>query len=538
RIALLGAIALTPHLFTYLEKGQMVPAIIHAFTLALWFSSLLISEKQHFLAAKITIIGASILNTIITVSFLGFASGEHFAFLLFTLGAAMMFDPVTERKPLYFTILAIGSALVLMVSVKFDPFGLHTNSPAPGVDYLFNLFLSFVLVALFGLHFQNVSNQQADGLILQARQEMEAAFDHSYDAIFLADPETGIILSANRRTEELFQGGRSELIDHQLEKLFRLRRDRHFILKTTARLRKGERWTEEEKFAKIGKGWFWGNVAYTIIKAGEDERLMVRITDVTQAKQNQFELERAKHLAESANIAKANFFANMSHEIRTPINGIIGLSGLMYDIYPDDNDLQEYSKLIQVSGERLLRTLDSVLALSQLEAATSSISWKIVPLAEVCTPVAHAYQEEADAKGLTLNMNVPANISLQTDPDWLSRVLDHLFSNAIKFTESGSVTIDATVNNNGTIPRIELIVSDTGIGMGEKFIKEKLFKKFAQESEGLDRNFEGAGLGLSIVKRIVEILGGDIEVFSEQQLGTTFMIILPQVQHELPSLLS
>lgn len=537
RIAFIGAVFLSPYLVTYIEDEHFLPAILHAMTLACWFGVLLASEKGYFLRAKLMLIGASVVNTMLTVSFLGYSSGEHFAFLLFTLGAAMVFDPVKEKKVLLIMMGIIASGLIFMIAFKLDPLGIHGNDRTPNPEYLGSLFFSFVLVALFGLHFQNVSNQQADGLIIQAKQEMEAAFDHSYDAIFLVNPETGAINSANRRAEELFDADRDALLSANLPSLFRKSRDRDFILRTTMRLRDGETWTKEEKFKKFNQGWFWGNVAYTLIKAGEDERLMVRITDVTTAKQTQFELERSKNLAEGANIAKANFLANMSHEIRTPINGIIGLSSLILDLYEGDQELNEFSGLIKVSGERLLRTLDSVLALSQLESSTNSLNWSILDLHECCTPIIQKYEEEAQAKGITLRCEVNPGISLQTDHGWFVKVLDHLTSNAIKFTKIGGVTVSATVNRNFDLPKVELMVSDTGIGMSETFIKEKLFKKFAQESEGLDRNFEGAGLGLSIAKRIIEILGGEIEVFSEQHAGTTFRVILPQVQHELPSLL-
>lgn len=537
RIAFIGAVFLSPYLVTYLKEDHFLPAILHALTLAAWFSTLLLSGRGLYLSAKFMLIGASVVNTMLTVSFLGYSSGEHFAFLLFTLGAAMVFDPVRERKALYVMMGIIASGLLIMIAFKLDPLGIHGTGRSPHPAYLFSLFFSFLIIALFGLHFQNVSNQQADGLITQAKQEMEAAFDHSYDAIFLVDAETGQIMSANKRSEELFESGKEILQNHTLPSLFRKKRNKDFIQITTFRLRKGETWTQEEKFIKLNGGWFWGNVAYTVIKAGEEERLMVRITDVTEAKQTQFELERSKNLAEGANIAKANFLANMSHEIRTPINGIIGLSSLIVDLYEEDEDLQEYSSLIKVSGERLLRTLDSVLALSQLESSTSSLTWETLNLREVTTSVIEKYTTEAEDKGLRIICEVSEDISLQTDRAWLIKVLDHLTSNAIKFTHEGQVQLRAKVDTTEHLPMIELSVTDSGIGMSESFIQEKLFKKFAQESEGLDRNFEGAGLGLSIVNRIIEILGGRINVTSRQGEGTTFRVILPQVQHELPSLL-
>lgn len=235
-----------------------------------------------------------------------------------------------------------------------------------------------------------------------------------------------------------------------------------------------------------------------------------------------------KKRARSDEIVKANFLANISHEIRTPINGIIGLSSLILDLYEEDDELNEFSSLIKVSGERLLRTLDSILALSQLESSINSLNWSILNLKNTCEPIVAKYQEEAYEKGIVLKCEINEAISLQTDHGWFVKVLDHITSNAIKFTNNGGVTVSGALNQNPEVPRVELLVTDTGIGMSEAFIKEKLFNKFTQESEGLNRNFEGAGLGLSIAKRIIEILGGEITVTSIQNQGTTFKVSIPE----------
>lgn len=538
RIALLAGLFLMPHIITYLDRGLVMPAIIQALTTGTLFSAILLSERRHFLLAKITLVMVSALNTLVTISYLGFTSGEHFAFLLITLGAAMMFDPEDERKALYSLLAFLGLCLLGLAAVNFDPLNRHPESMHPELPYVFNLFVSYLIVTFFGLHFQKISNRQADGLITQAKREMEAAFDQSYDAIFLVDPDTGYILSANRRAGEIFEGSRTALKEMSLEQLFRIRPMDDFMERTTGRLRRGERWTLEEKFKKLKNGWFWGNVAYTFTQIGEEERLLVRITDVTEAKMAEFELLRSKNLAESANIAKANFMDNMSHEIRTPINGIIGLSQILAGDLSKRKELLQYTKLIEESGHRLLRTLSSLLEMSQLESSISSLDWQIKEVHEEVPDFVEHYRQEADNKGLGLECKIPTGMRLQTDWEWLQKVLDHLISNAIKFTKHGQVSIEAQyLKGKGRVRNIMIEVADTGIGMSPQFLQEKLFQKFSQESEGLDRNYEGAGLGLSIVKRIVEILGGEILVESEQGIGSRFRVILPEVQHELPSLL-
>ena len=148
---------------------------------------------------------------------------------------------------------------------------------------------------------------------------------------------------------------------------------------------------------------FWGNVAFTYVRYGETTRLLIRITDITKKKQQEQELIRAKNIAESATIAKAYFLNNMSHEIRTPINGVIGLAEIIQQEY-EEEELKMYADLMLESGQRLLRTISSILDLTKLESPEYEIKFREVCLNKMLEEVAANFKEEAQEKGIELHI--------------------------------------------------------------------------------------------------------------------------------------
>ena len=235
------------------------------------------------------------------------------------------------------------------------------------------------------------------------------------------------------------------------------------------------------------------------------------------------ELQSAKDLAEEMNRLKTNFLSNMSHEIRTPINGILGLSQVI-EMETDSNEIRNYVQLQQQSGHRLLNTITSILDLSRIEAQQNQLKLKIIDVNQLVQECVLPLEGLARSKSIGFTF-IPSSARLQclSDETMLYQVINNIVGNAIKFTEKGDVSISTQVRN-GT--HVCIAVKDTGIGISEEFMP-RIFNSFEQESAGRSRSHEGSGLGLSISKKYIELLEGEITVESAKKTGSTFEIILP-----------
>ena len=238
------------------------------------------------------------------------------------------------------------------------------------------------------------------------------------------------------------------------------------------------------------------------------------------------ELRRAKEMAEEMNRLKTNFLSNMSHEIRTPINGILGISQVI-ELESKEETIRQYVRLQKKSGRRLLDTINSILSLSRIEAQKEMLLLSVVDMNKVVHESATSLEELAKYKGLRFKVNEHTEeVLCLSDETMLYQVVHNIVGNAIKFTEEGEVNIIVSIcpQNN-----VSIRVSDTGIGISKEFLP-KVFNPFEQESMGHSRGYEGSGLGLSISKKYIELLGGEISVESEKNKGSSFEILLPRYQ--------
>ena len=238
------------------------------------------------------------------------------------------------------------------------------------------------------------------------------------------------------------------------------------------------------------------------------------------------ELLVAKEKAEEMNRLKDSFLANMSHEIRTPINGILGITQIIEE-EAVDLKMKEYTVLLKKSGMRLLDTLTSILELAELESEKTVLQLSPICVNGLIRESMASIKELAEEKGIPLTYKSgEANLVCLGDHVLLQQMMHRIFSNAIKFTEEGEITVEASryqVDHRF----ISVKVMDTGVGISEEFIP-RLFQPFVQESSGQSRQFEGSGLGLSIAKKYMELIGGEILVKSKKGVGSTFEMLLPQ----------
>ena len=242
----------------------------------------------------------------------------------------------------------------------------------------------------------------------------------------------------------------------------------------------------------------------------------------------QKELTIAKQAAESAMMAKGEFLATMSHEIRTPLNGIIPMLDIMMSVKlaPDHHDI---IRTAYTSARQMLRIVDDILDYSKLEANKLQLETTSFNLREVCDSIIMLMDKPAESKGLRLNLQLDSNVRLPVrgDPVRLRQVLTNLVSNALKFTERGSVTLHiARRGETRTQHELRIEVRDTGIGISAQGVQQ-LFRPFSQADASTTRLYGGTGLGLVICKRIVDLMGGTIGVDSETGRGSTFWVDLP-----------
>jgi PAS domain S-box-containing protein len=245
--------------------------------------------------------------------------------------------------------------------------------------------------------------------------------------------------------------------------------------------------------------------------------------EIAERRQAEEALKEAKEAAEAANRAKSTFLANMSHEIRTPLTGIMGLSDILGRKIATEH--QRYAHLITSSGKRLMETLNSVLDFARLEADQVHLTPDAFDLAAFVRETVQITEPVAQQQELYLTCDVPDRLPVRLDKGAIDRILSNLIGNALKFTDEGGVIVRLAPTSDD---RLRLVVSDTGIGIADQFLP-RLFDEFQQESTGTARSHEGSGLGLSIVRRLVELMDGTIAVESPDDGGTTFTITLPRV---------
>ncbi|MEJ2904428.1 response regulator [Pedobacter panaciterrae] len=237
----------------------------------------------------------------------------------------------------------------------------------------------------------------------------------------------------------------------------------------------------------------------------------------------QKELIKAKEEAEQGKRIKENFLANMSHEIRTPINGIIGLAHLLERTTLTEEQ-REMISLLEISSSSLLGVINDILDLSKIEAGKFRINRTPTDIQNVCNSVINLLRIRAKEKKLNLEMELAPELPVHVLADSLrlNQILMNLIGNAIKFTSQGSVTLRVEIlNSKGNNIQVKFSVIDTGIGIASENI-EKIFETFEQADEQTTVKFGGTGLGLSIVKNLAKLKGGYLEVFSEENKGSTF----------------
>ncbi len=379
-------------------------------------------------------------------------------------------------------------------------------------------------IAWMSRHRDVTGPKRTEDTIRQGLTFLDSIIENMPVSVLVKDAEHLCYVRCNRAAEALFDVRRDDLLGQNAGKLVAAEEAKRTVQKDREVLSTGVPLDEEETLLIQGKAPRTLRTRRVPLfdDDGRPAYVLVISEDVTEQKQTEIELVGARNRAEEASRLKSAFLANMSHEIRTPLTTIIGFA----DVLSDELDGRdgEFVSFIRKGAQRLMQTLDSVIDLAQLESGAFTLQPERIDVSELVAENVRLFHLPASEKGLDLRFGWrPEPACLHADAAALNRIVGNLLSNAVKFTPSGTILVDVESDRD----QVRITVEDTGIGISQSYLPF-VFDAFQQESNGMNREFEGSGIGLRLTRSLVDLMGGRIEVVSRKGSGTKFTVCLPR----------
>jgi PAS domain S-box-containing protein len=378
------------------------------------------------------------------------------------------------------------------------------------------------------LEMQNEELRRAQWQLAESRDKYVELYDFA-PVGYATLSRKGLILDANLTLAGMLRVERGRLIQSRLSS-FVHKEDTDVLYQHRRQLLEDEQPRTCELRMRRAAECFWVRIASTLSKEKErgEIRIQHSIMQIEDLKRAQHASAVAKESAETANRAKSAFLANMSHEIRSPMTSIMGFADLLIGSELSPDEIREFSSTIHQNAENLLKIIGDILDISKIEAEKVELEPIGFSPQKMMQEIVSTTKLRAAEKHLTLNVHYddPFPKKIHSDPNRLRQILLNLIGNAIKFTDTGGVTIRARcIETEDSRTRVQFEIADTGIGIAPDDLQE-LFEPFAQARTFTSRCRGGTGLGLSISKKLAEMLGGRVDAKSALGEGSTFTLTI------------
>jgi signal transduction histidine kinase len=522
--ALLAIVANTVNMVFYTIDGMYLSAKVELLGIVVLIVCVLFNLKKYFTLSK----GLSLLVVnfqMVVLSFVQGISGGAYLYLFPYILSLIFFLNFSKRK--WESIITISITVVTMLAITFsapyqsaiEPVELTKSRP----HYYLNIIITFLLTIIFFVFALGLLRRKEKKIRVEKKFK-ETIFNTSLDAVIIINMAKQAIIDCNSRAVEMFSLDWNEKTKQVENDPLQLK----YILYTNIPLLQNN---------KPGEDYWQGDLLlshpdrkkfYTLTNAvafthEETKYCKINFLDITQQKQDALEILQAKETAERALKVKSRFLSNMSHELRTPLNGIIGSANLIVQ-QNEALSKNEYFNIIKISSEHMLNLVNQVLDYSKLETEKLQLVNAPFNLRDTIKELITSFSWEADSKNLKLIYEIDDTLPQLINGDKLrtAQVLINIVSNAVKFSEIGTVklTVQKMKEDNSAVT-IYFEVSDNGIGI-DADNRELIFDSFTQADAETTRKYGGTGLGLSISKKLVDKMGGILEVKDNTPEGSIF----------------